>query len=753
MKSLMKFSCFIPFVLILVSMTSGLSAPILGAQEDHSASHSHASHTGSGQTEVQMYTCSMHPQVQLRNPGKCPICGMDLIPVKKDLAEGAGRVRGLRELQLSPYARKLAQIVIAPVERKFVQAEVRMVGFVVYDETRLATITAWIPGRIDRLYVDFTGAVVRKGDRMVNLYSPQLLSAQQELLQSIKAARDLTNNKLSTITATAQATVLASKEKLRLWGLTPQQIDEIVQRGKPSDHMTIMAPVSGVVIQRNGLEGMYVQTGTQLYTVADLSQVWIQLDAYESDLMWIREGQEVQFEAETYPGRIFRGQVAFIDPFLRDKTRTARVRLNAPNPDSRLKPNMFVHATLRATLAEDGQIVVKPAGNEKPPLVIPASAPLITGKRAVVYVAIPDKPGTFVGREIVLGPRASDSYLVATGLEEGEQVVTRGNFMIDSSLQIQAQPSMMNPEAGGGDMIHHHGVTTPGVEAAPQGGGMNIPSSFKQQLTPILTAYDNLSMRMSSKQLGTIRSAFSNVRQAVKEVEADQLADHPQMVWNELQMLLGNEALVGSEALSLKEAERVFAEMTHDLGKLRRQFGLDQDLAVQEASPPGKAEAPGAFKDQIGAILNAYATLQQALTGDHLDQAQKAGRSLESAVGSVDMGHLEGATRDLLMNSLSDLKAALAKMNEATDMGTFRQCFALLSETLAKVVETFGFRPGAPVYKIRCPMAFEGRGATWLQRDQEVRNPYFGAAMPGCGEVVETYFGSGQKSPEVMPHE
>lgn len=433
-----------------------------------------------------VWTCSMHPEVRLSKPGKCPKCSMDLIPatspagpkkkhnkkyacamfcvppmekpgecpicgmdmVEVDMGGMDASDSEAPTLTLSGAAQKLAEIQVASVIRKSVTTELRMVGKVEHDETRLAQITAWVPGRLDRLYVDFTGVEVQKGDRMVDLYSPELLTAQEELIQSLLAMDELKKTELESLRESSVNTVEAVREKLRLWGLTQQQIKAIEQQGKPTDHITIDAPIGGVVMDKHVVEGMYVATGTKIYTIVDLSQVWVKLDAYESDVAWIRNGQEVEFHTVAYPGESFHGTVAFIDPILDKKTRSVKIRVNVSNTDGKLKPEMFVRAVIYAA--------IDPDQNEQP-LVIPASAPLITGRRAVVYVQQPDSPGTFEGREIVLGPRAGNFYVVRSGLREGEKVVVNGNFKIDSALQIMAKPSMMNPSGEGPTSQHQHG--------------------------------------------------------------------------------------------------------------------------------------------------------------------------------------------------------------------------------------------------------------------------------------------------------
>ncbi len=405
---------------------------------------------------------------------------------------------GPRAVRLTPAAEKLAEIQTRPVERKLVGVEIRMVGKVTYDETRLAYITAYVPGRLDRLFVDFTGAPVEKGDHLVYLYSPELLAAQEELIQALRTAKSLERSNVSVLRERVKTTVETSREKLRLWGLTPEQIAEIEAGGKPREHLTIYSPMSGIVIHKNAQEGMYVDTGSRIYTIADLSHLWVQLDAYESDLGWLRYAQEVRIEVEAFPGEPFEGRISFIDPVLDPATRTVKVRVNVENREGRLKPEMFVRAVVRPQLTAEGKVTstdlagkwISPmhpeimrsnpgrcpiCGNplvsaeslgyvddasqsQEPPLVIPASAPLLTGKRAVVYVRVPDQPGVYEGREVTLGPKAAGYYVVEEGLREGELVVVNGNFKIDSALQIQAKPSMMNPEGGGPAPSHAHGA-------------------------------------------------------------------------------------------------------------------------------------------------------------------------------------------------------------------------------------------------------------------------------------------------------
>ncbi len=523
----------------------------------------------------------MHPQIQLSKPGKCPICGMDLIPVAGQNKEQKEKPGSLRELTLSPYAMKLAEIETSPVIRKFVSVNVRMVGKIDYDETRVGYITAWVPGRIDKLFVDFTGVTVEKGKPMVYLYSPELLAAQAELIEAIRASRTLKKSRVKSIKVTARHNIIAAQEKLRLLGLTEAQIKEIIKRGKPSDHITILAPMSGVVIHKNALEGMYVKTGTRIYTIADLSNVWAKLDAYESDIAWLREGQEVDFKTEAYPGISFKGKISFIDPFINPKTRTVKVRVDISNENYRLKPEMFVHAVAKAPVSAAARVIETPDKEVLPPLLIPASAPLITGKRAIVYVAVPGKEGTFEGREIILGPKAGDYYVVLSGLKEGERVVTNGNFKIDSSLQIQAKPSMMSPEGGGGGGGHQmkHGGMSMGKKGEKKEAKikMGVPPVFIPQAKALLRKYDEIARALDAGDINRIRTSFKEFKTQLDHIDAKTLTGHLHMLWMELAMLMRNDAILGSISTDFEEATDAFKSLSGHITRMKTQLGIPME--------------------------------------------------------------------------------------------------------------------------------------------------------------------------------
>ncbi len=504
------------------------------------------------------WTCSMHPQIKLPEPGQCPICFMDLIPLD-DNGSGEGPI----ELTLSERAVKLADISVAPVQHGVAQAEVLLSGKVDYDETRVKTISAWIPGRLERLFVDYTGITVNKGEHLFEIYSPELYVAQAELVQVIN---DLSDPQTGLSPESYSATYKATRRKLAYLGMTEEQIDALEDRGGPSDRITITSPLGGVVIHKNAVVGRYVDTGSPIYTIADLSRVWVVLDAYESDLPFLRFGQKVQFTTEALPGQTFDGRITFIDPILDTGTRTVQVRINLLNHDQQLKPGMFVRASIEAILDAEGlavnpqlankwicpmhpEIVKEEPGicdvcemdlvpsedlgivnmpeNDRLPLLVPATAVLKTGKRALVYIRDPGAAEpTFASREVQLGPRVGDHYIIRSGLTEGELVVVNGNFKIDSAMQLAAKPSMMNPAGGVSPSGHQHSTDTP-VEARSD------PKSFNERMVPFGEALALVGSALEDGRLDDAKAALAAIRFMTGKFDMVGLSDGEMERWHQ----------------------------------------------------------------------------------------------------------------------------------------------------------------------------------------------------------------------------
>ncbi len=627
----------------------GLGAGAMISGGDSSDGHNHA---GSPQTgnRAEVWTCSMHPQIRQPGPGKCPICGMDLIPVKDE----SGEKLNPGALKLSESARRLAEIRTEKVKREFVPVEVRMTGKVRYDETRLAYITARIPGRLDRLYVNYTGIPIQKGEHMVRFYSPALFTAQEELLQAIRAK----SSAEGALKRDAELLVEAARGKLRLWDITDSQIKQIEQRGTADEYMTINAPLGGIVIGKHVEEGAYVKTGAKIYTIADLTHLWVFLDAYESELQWLKYGQKAEFSAEAYPGKIFTGMVSFIDPVLDEKTRTVRVRVTVDNSKGLLKPGMFVRALVKATVTADGAVVERDLAGKwicpmhpevikdepgscdicgmplssaeslgyvdtdtkpVPPLVIPASAPLITGKRAVVYIRTDKDGDIFEGRDVVLGPRAGNYYVVESGLSEEDIVVTSGNFKIDSALQILAKPSMMSPED---EMQETMKEKEPGMKDNMNMNRKNLPETFLQKLKPL---YDS------------------------------------------------------------------------------------------------------------------YFQIQKALAQDDFKTGHAEAEAFHSALAGLNTDSLSGKALEYWSETAERLMNAAMKLHSSSDLEGLRLQFSRLSELMTALLRSTGYTGKGDITRFTCPMAFDNRGATWLQNSSELKNPYFGSTMLKCGEQNEVF--------------
>lgn len=409
---------------------------LLGGEEGATIHHEHRATEESG---AETWTCVMHPQIRTKEPGSCAVCGMDLIPVDDATEETDSDVAVVR---LSERAKVLARIRTTEVGRLgSSRVERRLLGRIDYDETTLRTVTAWVGGRIERLHVGTTGERVKRGQVIASLYSPEVYSAHQDLIQARQQLERLRQSATPSARAAADAALQAARDRLRLLGVPERELATMEDAERPSERVPIRTPFGGTVIERLATQGNYVETGSGLYRVADLSRLWVQLDAYESDLPVLRNGQEVALRVKALPGETFAGRVTFVDPVLDPKTRTARVRIEVRNEGRRLRPGMFVEANVK-TIAEDA---------DEEPLVVPATAPLFTGRRSLVYVEAPDsETPTYEARVVELGPKMGDFYPVVSGLREGERVVIHGAFALDADLQIRGGRSMMaHPDESG----------------------------------------------------------------------------------------------------------------------------------------------------------------------------------------------------------------------------------------------------------------------------------------------------------------
>ena len=455
----------------------------LGAPDPVEVADEHAEHEAS--TEV--WTCSMHPQIRRSEPGQCPICGMDLILAETE----AGREEGAaNRARLSERAQALAQLRTTPITRVAPDAEHKLLGKVDYDESRFRMITPWVGGRIDRLHVRTTGTEIKRGQTVATIYSPEVYAAMRDLVTAAKQVERLSKGMHGTANL-ASAALESARERLRLLGIPDQRIATIEKNRKVPKQIAISSPFGGTVLERKVEQGDYVQAGTVLFHVADLSQVWVQLEAYETDLPHLAVGQPVDLSITSLPGETFEGRVAFIDPVIDPKTRTARVRVEVPNPDGVLRPGMFAEAVIESPVAEAGTLTV------------PASAVLFTGRRSVVYVQVPGQPGVYELREVRLGPKAGSVYPVLSGLADGEEVVTQGAFVLDADVQLNQGGLSMMAVA---DDIQRK---TPDVV---------VTADVLAALRPVMESYLQAQRLLAQDELDAAREALGNLADLVNAV-------------------------------------------------------------------------------------------------------------------------------------------------------------------------------------------------------------------------------------------
>jgi Cu(I)/Ag(I) efflux system membrane fusion protein len=388
-----------------------------------------------GGSSGQIYTCPMHPYYTSDRPGECPICGMDLVPAD-ETGKNTGHesdVAGFASLDLDPRQQQLIGVTTAAVERKTVDRTVRAVGTVVPDERRVFVVHSKVSGWIDRLYVDATGQAVTAGQPLLAVYSPDVYATQEEYLVASDAARELGSSRDEDVARGTEALKDAAARRLEYWDVRPGEVERLAEAGHPLKALTVRSPYRGYVLDKHAQVGMYVQPGMPLYTVADLSRVWVEADIYEYEIPFVKAGQRVTITLPYYPAEPLEGTVRFVYPFLNAKTRTARVRVEVANPGLKLKPDMFADLSIEQDLGER--------------LVVPREAVLDSGERKVVFVA--HGGGHFEPREITTAARLDEYYVVARGLREGDEVVTSGNFLLDSESRIKGALAAM---AGG----HQH---------------------------------------------------------------------------------------------------------------------------------------------------------------------------------------------------------------------------------------------------------------------------------------------------------
>jgi Cu(I)/Ag(I) efflux system membrane fusion protein/cobalt-zinc-cadmium efflux system membrane fusion protein len=384
--------------------------------------------------KIKYWAAPMDPKYIRNEPGKSPM-GMDLVPVYEEAGEEKEPSSTIR---IDPVTAQNMGVRMTKVARKPLIKHIRTVGNITYDETRIYTMNTKFNGWIENLYVGFVGEKVKKGQPLFDIYSPELVTAQEEYLLALQQYASLSTSTYPSIREGAERLLQASRTRLRYWDVTEKQIKEIERAGKTQKALTIYSPATGVVFKKNAFEGHYVKAGAHQYEIADLSTVWVDVDIYEYELPWIREGMEAEMELTYIPGKRFFGKVLYIYPYLEPKTRTVKLRLQFDNPGHRLKPDMYANIYLNSVVAKDS-------------LVIPQEAVIDSGVRKIVFVSL--GKGKFQPREVVIGAEGKDrEFQVLKGLSEGDQIVVSAQFMLDSESRLrEAIQKMLEVRSDTGD--------------------------------------------------------------------------------------------------------------------------------------------------------------------------------------------------------------------------------------------------------------------------------------------------------------
>lgn len=551
----MKTNKNILIIIIGCLIFGGLAGWLIRGTDDHpDHEHFHVAEDGT------VYTCSMHPQIRQNEPGQCPLCGMALTPVSNNSGSNSPFV-----LEMTPEAMALSNVQLTRVKSGAGSGKLTITGKIQVNEQRVKSLTANYAGRVDQLFVNFTGQEVRRGEKLATLYSPELVNAQKELLETAK------------IKDRQPALYQAAKEKLRLWKISEEQIARIENSGQVQSQFDVYADVAGVVIARNIAVGDFVNRGTTMFEIVDLSTVWVILDAYESDLGAIRKGNDLNFQVSAYPGKEFKAKVTYIDPVLNPDTRTVGIRAEAVNRNFELKPEMFVSATISTSQSVQSGLMV------------PRTAILWTGPRSVVYVQVGNKEApAFEMREIELGPRVGEDYLILSGLEEGEQVVSNGVFAVDAAAQLSGNYSMM---------------------LRPEVKSLEVPEAFKAQLTAFVQAYFPIKNALVKTDAKETQNTISPAKASLAKLDMKLLEGKAHDIWMDLLRPIQSSLEKIAQTADVEEQRKYFEILSDNLIEAVEYFGVVDNTIYRQYCPM-------AFRDKGAYWLSGEKEIRNPYFGD-----------------------------------------------------------------------------------------------------------------------------------------
>ncbi len=533
----------------------------------------------------QMWTCSMHPQIMQPEPGDCPICGMDLIP-----AEITSNSLLADQFKLTENAMALANIQTTIVGVSNVEGNtIKLSGKIAENEEANAVQVSYFSGRIERLNVSFTGQKVHKGQLLATIYSPELYAAQQELITA------------ASLKESQPDLYKAVRNKLKLWKLSENQINQIEEKGKVKENIPVFATVSGTVTKKLVDQGDYIKQGQSLLKIANLNTVWGEFDVYENQMDRFKIGQQVLITTNAYSNKQFKGKVDFINPILNTKTRTVTLRVVLNNNDDVFKPGMFVTANINSV-----------KNKNKEALSIPASAVLWTGERSVVYLKTnPDQP-VFVMREVTLGNQIGNEYEVLEGLFTGNEIVTNGTFTVDAAAQLLGKKSMMNKDVGKVMSGHegHLGIDNNSSNKERNHTSSNerlkVSKQFKQQLNSVYNEYMNIKNALVKEDSKSTSISAKNLLNNLDKVDMKLLVNKKSHNhWISLKGDIKNFATSISETLDIQIQRNHFKYLSSSLIKTIQLFGIDKKVYV-EFCPMGDNNTGAYWISKEEKVINPY---------------------------------------------------------------------------------------------------------------------------------------------------
>lgn len=519
-------------------------------------------------SENQMWTCSMHPQIMQPEAGDCPICGMDLIP-----AEAGADGLSPNEFKLTKNAMALANIQTSVVGNGSIESNsIKLSGKISENEDANVVQASYFSGRIERLNISSVGEEVRKGQLLATIYSPELFSAQQELITA------------SSLKESQPALYNAVRNKLKLWKISDSQINQIEASGKVIQNFPIYATVSGTVSEKLAEQGDYVKQGQALLKITNLNTVWALFDVYESQIELFKKGQEITVSTNAYPNKEFKKKVDFIDPMMNPQTRTVDLRVVLNNRNGEFKTGMFIEGIIENTSSDSEQ-----------KLTIPSSSVLWTGERSVVYLKTNPNEPIFEMQEVVLGKQVGEQYEVIDGLKDGDEIVTNGTFTVDASAQLQGKKSMMNKE-GDKTMTGHEGHT---MDMKTEKVDFN--STIEKSFQPVIDAYINLKDALIQSDVSMASSKSVAFRKALEEMPVNQ-REQTHNYWS----ILHKTSKGINESVSLEHQRKQFQMISDKLIEMIRNFDEVNDKLFVQFCPMADDNKGAFWISKEEQVLNPY---------------------------------------------------------------------------------------------------------------------------------------------------